>query len=153
MPEPLARQHGTPFTQASAGRHTILYIGSPASNVASMRDIVGRDDIHLIAAPTGEQGIQLARFCRPELIVLELGLPEVSGAEVITLLWVSKETYRIPILGLSSADCDNVPGLSMYCRRPIDVPQLRAMLHALLGPPRSARPRPPVPGPERVTRG
>lgn len=106
-----------------------------------MLDTVGSDGIQLITAPTGALGIQLAQSCRPALILLELGLPEMSGREVITLLYASTETYRIPILGLSSADCDNVPGLSMYCRRPVDVPELRAMLRALLGPPPAAAPR------------
>lgn len=85
-----------------------------------------------MTAPTGECGVELARSRRPQLILLELGPPSTSRIEVITSLRESKETYLIPIVGLSSAPCENVPGLSMYCRRPIPAPEFLAMLRVLL---------------------
>jgi DNA-binding response OmpR family regulator len=97
-----------------------------------MRDIIASESVDLITSPRGEFGIELAHSCRPDLIILDLGLPLVSGSEVLALLRESTETYRIPIVALTSAECNYVSGLSMYCRRPIQVPEFLAMLRELL---------------------
>jgi DNA-binding response OmpR family regulator len=115
------------------GRHCILYIDGDASNVEVMRDIVAGEGVDLITCPSGEFGIELAHSCRPDLIILDLALPQASGSEVIASLRESIATYRIPIVALTYAECNYVSGLSMYCRRPIQVPEFLAMLRELLG--------------------
>jgi CheY-like chemotaxis protein len=121
------------------GRRRILYIdcdaaqrGFDASRIAWLHEIHG-EDLDLVTATPGECGVELARSCHPDLILLELGLSRISGVGAVTRLRESRETYLIPIVGLSSTDCENVPGLSMYCRRPINAPEFLAMLRVLLG--------------------
>lgn len=143
MPESLARQHDSGSILAGE-RHTVLYIDTALAHVASMRDLLGSDGIDLITAPTGEAGVRLAHTCRPDLILLELASPATSEVDVVTLLRLSRQTCRIPIVALSGVHCQNVPGLSMYCRRPIAAAPFRAMLRALLEPPPSARCQAPV---------
>lgn len=126
---------------STARRHpegyAILYIDcdpsqtGDRSRIAWLRDM-GGEDIDLSTAPTGECGVTLARSRQPDLIILELGPPWGSGAEVIRLLRESRETYLIPLVALSSTDCEKLPGLSMYCRRPIKAPEFLAMLRILL---------------------
>ena len=104
--------------------------GDP-SRIAWLHEIAG-EGIDLITAPTGEDGVTLARSCQPDLILLELGPPWRSGVEVITRLRESRETYLIPLVALSSTDCEKLPGLSMYCRRPVNAPEFLMMLRLLL---------------------
>lgn len=91
------------------------------------------DDIDWITAPTAEWGLQLARSRQPQLILLDLGASPSSALEVIRSLRESRETYLIPLVALSSVECQRLPGLSMYCRRPIQPPEFLAMLRLLLG--------------------
>lgn len=50
----------------------------------------------------GEQAVTLAKEFAPDLILLDIDMPEISGPEVAEALGVSEETKRIPILFLSS---------------------------------------------------
>jgi DNA-binding response OmpR family regulator len=110
----------------------ILYIDDDAQHVALMREMFGDDDIHLITAPTAELGIELARLHRPDLIIIELELPRMSGVDAISQLRICAETGSIPIVALTSTERRSVPGLSMYCRKPVQVQPFMAMVRALL---------------------
>lgn len=92
----------------------------------------------MMTASTGEFGIDVARARRPDLVILDLALPRMSGVEVIACLRASPETTAIPIIALSSAPCGSAPGLSMYCRRPLDVAAFSRLLRELLGPARGS---------------
>jgi CheY-like chemotaxis protein len=134
MPALIRPPPGTPASDAPRqARYRLLYVDAAAPSVGWMRGVIVRDCIELITASTGEAGIELARRRQPDLIIVDLGLLRANAAEVIRILRESVETYRIPILGLASNACANIPGLSMYCRRPIKRLEFRALLHALLG--------------------
>lgn len=137
MQAPLAPGRESPSaTRRYVQRHQILYIDCDSSQTGDPSRIrwVGEmgGEIDLITAPTGEGGIHLARCQQPDLILLELGPPWGRAVEVIARLRESRETSLIPLVALSSAHCENLPGLSMYCRRPIQAPELLAMLRLLL---------------------
>lgn len=93
---------------------------------------VDGEDVEWITASTAEWGLQLARSRQPRLILLDLGASPSSGRELISSLRESRETYLIPVVALSSVECEGLPGLSMYCRRPIRAPEFLAMLRLLL---------------------
>jgi DNA-binding response OmpR family regulator len=119
-----------------------LYIDDDTSRVALMRDLFADGDLDLSTAPTAELGIEFARAHRPDLIILELELPRLSGSEAIAVLRGLEDTVNIPIVALTSADRQSVPGLSMYCRRPIQGPEFMAMVLLLARSSRGRRPAP-----------
>ena len=58
----------------------------------------------VVRADSGSQAIQLARRLRPDLILLDLMMPEVSGFDVVEALQHDEETARIPILVVTAKD-------------------------------------------------
>ncbi|HVZ33196.1 MAG TPA: hypothetical protein VG963_12270 [Polyangiaceae bacterium] len=114
-------------------RRSLLYVDNAPSRIAWMRGVAERAGVDLITASTGESGIELARCRQPDLIIVDLGLLRANAAEVIRNLRESRETYRIPVMGFSSRACASIPGLSLYCRRPIARSEFHALLRTLLG--------------------
>jgi hypothetical protein len=95
--------------QASLGGpgHTILYIEDNVANVKLIEHILDdRRDIHLITAMQGRLGIELALQHNPELILLDIHLPDIGGETVLAELRANPETA------------------SAYLTKPIDVGQL-----------------------------
>jgi two-component system, OmpR family, KDP operon response regulator KdpE len=80
-------------------------------------------------AETGSEGLRLAALNQPDLIIVDLGLPDISGLEVITRL---REWYKQPILVLSarSRETDKVQALDLgaddYLTKPFGIGELLA---------------------------
>src|SRR5262249_45343114 len=53
-------------------------------------------------AATGEEGLRLAAASRPDVILLDLGLPDLDGGDVMTRLAINPATARIPVVVVSS---------------------------------------------------
>jgi CheY-like chemotaxis protein len=88
---------------------TVLYIEDNASNVRLMERILQqRQGIALLHAAEGRQGFELAKDRRPDLILLDMHLPDASGEDVIRWLWECADTRHIPIFVLTA---DATPGL------------------------------------------
>ena len=70
----------------------------------------------VISAYTGGGGVSLARARQPDVIVLDLRLPDITGWEVCGLLKTDPQTERIPVVILTAVDS---PGLSNQASRPM----------------------------------
>jgi CheY-like chemotaxis protein len=97
-----------------------------------------RPGITLIHAPHGQAGITLAHEARPDVIFLDLHLPDLSGEEVLRQLWGDPETRPIPVVVLTA---DATPGqvrrvmasgASAYLTKPLDLSKVLDTLDALL---------------------
>ena len=83
-----------------------------------------------VHASTGAEALSRARSARPDVIVLDLNLPDVSGTDVCRLLKADEETRAIPILMLTArtAESDRVHGLEIgaddYVGKPFSVREL-----------------------------
>ncbi|KPJ54725.1 hypothetical protein AMJ47_03780 [Parcubacteria bacterium DG_72] len=73
------------------------------------------DGYEVIEAIDGEKGVVAAREGKPDLILLDLVLPEIDGFEVLAMLKKDKETFKIPVIILSNlGEKENVEkGLKM----------------------------------------
>ena len=82
---------------------TVLYIEDNPANLRLVEHILGRlGDITMISAPLGRTGIELARSERPDLVLLDLHLPDIGGDEVALELRADETTAAIPIIVLSA---------------------------------------------------
>jgi signal transduction histidine kinase/CheY-like chemotaxis protein len=113
---------------ALATERTILYVEDNLSNLKLIERILEqRREIHLISATQGELGIDLAREHHPDLILMDLNLPDMSGHEALLRLRADPATSAIPIVVVSA---DATPGqierlmtagAKSYLVKPLDV--------------------------------
>ncbi len=115
---------------------SILLIEDQSLIVKGLRDNLEFDGCRVLEASDGETGLRLVRERRPDLIVLDLMLPRLSGYEVCRRLRAEK--IQIPILMLTARaeEVDRVLGLDLgaddYVTKPFSVPELLARIRALL---------------------
>ncbi len=117
----------------------VLYIEDNPSNLALMERIVGlRKDVKLLAAGHGQMGLDLAKAHRPDLILLDLHLPDIPGAEILQHLRRDAETKTIPVVVVSA---DATPGhieqllaagAESYMTKPLEVPSMLNLLDRTL---------------------
>jgi CheY-like chemotaxis protein len=108
-------------------------------NIAFMQDLLADfERVELIAAPTAEIGIELARARKPHVVIMDINLPGMSGIEAVQLLKQWPETRAIPVIALSAAamirDATRVTGAGFYryLTKPVKVDELTATLEELL---------------------
>lgn len=106
----------------------MLYVEDNASNLQLMEMIVSHvDGLTMYSAQTAEQGIDIARRKQPDVIVLDINLPGMSGLEAIRVLKNDDATRTIPVLALSAAathhniEAGLKAGFECYLTKPIDV--------------------------------
>jgi PAS domain S-box-containing protein len=110
-------------------RGTILYIEDNISNIELVEQILStkRPGIQLVSNMNGNQAVALAEAYSPDLILLDLNLPDIHGGEVLGLLLKNEKTKEIPVV-IISADAmqDKVEklmnaGAKKYLTKPFDV--------------------------------
>jgi CheY-like chemotaxis protein len=107
---------------------TVLYIEDNPSNVDLVDSVLSvRPDIRLIAAPDGPTGLELANAKRPDLILVDIGLPGIDGYEICRRLRAREDLKATPILALSAnamqvdIERGRVAGFDDYLTKPLDV--------------------------------
>jgi CheY-like chemotaxis protein len=89
-------------------QHLLLYIEDSHANIQLVEQLVARrPDLKLMTAKTGYTGIELARQYFPDVIIMDINLPDISGLQALDILQKDTETAHIPVLALSS---DAFPG-------------------------------------------
>jgi CheY-like chemotaxis protein/nitrogen-specific signal transduction histidine kinase len=118
---------------------TLLYVeDNPANLTLVERLIARRSDIRLLTAVNGTLGIDLARACRPEVILMDINLPGISGFEALKILRADPATAHIPVVVLSAnaMPSDIKKGLEAgffhYLTKPIKVNELMDTLDVAL---------------------
>jgi PAS domain S-box-containing protein len=147
---PLEQVAGTPTSvstlfRGSGPRRTVLYIEDNLSNLTLVQRILAhRPDVHLVTAMQGTMGIDLAREHRPDLVLLDLDLPDISGRNILTELRLDHRTAHIPIV-IVSADASPAQvrrliesGARAYLTKPLDVAEFLAVIDDILGDQRLA---------------
>ena len=83
--------------------HTLLYVEDNRANRELMEQMLApRADLSLRCACDGAQGIAMARSQRPDVILLDINLPGISGLEVLRILQQDPATRSIPVLAISA---------------------------------------------------
>jgi CheY-like chemotaxis protein len=111
--------------------HTLLLIEDNLSNLALIERILhARPGVALLSAMQGGLGLELARQHRPDLILLDLHLPDIPGHEVLHRLRADPVTRETPVV-VVSADATRGrvqrlmdDGATGYLTKPLDVAEL-----------------------------
>lgn len=118
---------------------TLLYIEDNPSNLRLIERILEKQPrIKLLAAMQGELGLDLARQHCPDLILLDVNLPDISGAEVLRRLLGEEKTADIPVVVLSAdatkrqVDQLMAAGATDYLVKPIEVRKFLRVVETIL---------------------
>ena len=144
--EPQTAAHATdvnpidPNTIASdAQLSTLLYIEDNPANLMLVEDLIARrPDIRLVSARDGYSGIELARTELPDVILMDINLPGISGIRALKILAEDPTTARIPVVALSAnamhRDVEKglEAGFFRYLTKPIKVNEFMKTLDVAL---------------------
>ena len=134
----LAQEHAPDEKASYVLSGTVVYIEDNVSNVVLVERLLARSGVSLRTAATGGDGLLLVRESRPDLVLLDVHLPDVQGDEVLASLQGDPETSSIPVVILSAdATTDQVDGLlgagaAGYLTKPIDLPGFFRVLDGFL---------------------
>ena len=125
--------------QPGARIRTLLYVEDNPANLKLVEQLIARrSTIRLLTAVDGNQGIQLARAHQPDVILMDINLPGISGIEALKILRDDPATAHIPIVALSANAMprDIARGLEAgfvsYLTKPIKVKEFMEALDAAL---------------------
>jgi PAS domain S-box-containing protein len=118
---------------------TVLYVEDNPANLRLVAQILSRcPEIHLITAHTAELGLDLARARQPQLMILDLNLPGMSGYELRAQLRLFDETRNIPCMALSAnalpKDIERglAAGFERYLTKPLQVEEFARTVRQFL---------------------
>jgi CheY-like chemotaxis protein len=132
---------GEPKKTGNTEKRTILYIEDNAPNLSLVEQLLEEEaDTALITATEGKAGIELARKHSPDLILLDLHLPDISGWNVLSQLQAHEATRQIPVIIISADATESqikrlmAAGAHNYLTKPIDVPEFYRALEQTMIP-------------------
>lgn len=116
-----------PAKAAGAGRPVVLIVDDNEKNLRLARDVLRAAGFETCEATTGAEGIALATARLPDLILMDLRLPDMNGADAAQTLRAEPRTTQIPIVALSALPLENesdrlvAAGFSGCLEKPINV--------------------------------
>ena len=129
----------SPPLPVGAPQRTLLYVEDNPANMKLVEQIIERcPNLRLLTAVNGTLGIELARTSLPEVILMDINLPGISGIEAFKRLREDPATAHIPIVALSANAMarDIATGLSVgffrYVTKPIKVKEFMDTLNEAL---------------------
>ena len=135
----VARLQAVAAVPASSVQRTLLYVEDNPANLALVEQLIERrSDLKLLTAVNGHLGIVLARACQPDVILMDINLPGLSGFGCLKLLQNDPTTAHIPVMALSA---NAVPrdiekgmeaGFFRYLTKPIKVVEFMDALDVAL---------------------
>jgi len=122
-----------------AGLRTLLYVEDNPANLMLIEQLIARrPDMRLLSARDATLGINLAREQQPEVILMDINLPGISGIEALRILRGDPATAHIPVVALSAnampRDVEKglQAGFFRYLTKPIKVNEFMETLEIAL---------------------
>jgi PAS domain S-box-containing protein len=122
-----------------APQKTLLYIEDNPANMKLVERLIDRrDDIKLLTAVNGSLGIELAKSSLPDVILMDINLPGISGIEALKVLREDAATAHIPVVAISAnamardIEVGQQLGFIRYLTKPIVVEEFMATLDLAL---------------------
>jgi two-component system cell cycle response regulator DivK len=117
----------------------ILLVEDNEFNRKIVRDLLARQPYELLEAQDGEEGVEAARREKPDVIVMDVQLPKLSGLDATRAIRADPETARIPIIVVTSFALSGDEkkamdaGASAYLAKPYSPRQLLGAIRKMAG--------------------
>lgn len=137
--EPPSPEDGAPAPAAPL----VLIVDDDERNRKLARDVLGRSGLRTIEAAGGRAAIALARECLPDVVLLDLRLPDMEGRDVARALREDERTAHIPVVALTALRYPDggtrllADGFLDYLEKPIDVGTFPDQIRRYCGPGRA----------------
>lgn len=122
------------------GRKLVVYIEDNPSNFALARRILELSGAYeVLGAKDGLTGLALVHERRPDVVLLDLDLPGISGIEVVQRIRASPEIAKIPVLAVTASVMKRErmqaidAGCNTFIEKPFDIHQLREQVDQAAG--------------------
>jgi two-component system cell cycle response regulator DivK len=116
----------------------VMVVEDFEDNRFMMRRLLEMSGYRVLEAINGEEAVELAHRERPQLILMDLSLPQLDGLAATRRIRQHAELRDVPIVAVSAHDTADfhadalAAGCNDYVTKPIDFDQLEALLHRLL---------------------
>jgi CheY-like chemotaxis protein len=123
----------------------ILLVEDNEMNRDAISRLLERRGFTLLTAPDGEEGVRLCAEVRPDLVLMDLGLPGIDGFEATRRIKADPATRDIPVVALtaraltSDREAAFEAGCDEYDTKPVDLGRLVDKIHRLLDGTEAAR--------------
>jgi two-component system cell cycle response regulator DivK len=119
---------------------SVLYVEDNVDNLILVKRVLEAEGFHFIGAGSAEEGLFMARSSSPDLILVDINMPEIDGLTMTSHLKMDPSFSAVPVIALTAnvmrgdrerslnAGCDG------YIQKPIDVDQLSNQLARFLQP-------------------
>jgi two-component system, cell cycle response regulator DivK len=118
----------------------VLIVDDNARNTKLVCGVLESAGMRTLSAATAAEGLALARAHRPNLVLMDLRLPDLDGGEAARRLAADERTAQIPVVALSALSSDDAaPGLrdagfAAYIEKPIDIQALPGQVRRYCAP-------------------
>ena len=113
----------------------ILLVEDDSSLAQGLQTALRREGLTVDHVTTGKAALQAVQAEAPDLIILDLGLPDMDGLEVLNSLRSGKQTFLVMVLTARDTTADKISGLDQgaddYLAKPFEMSELLARLRAL----------------------
>jgi two-component system cell cycle response regulator DivK len=115
----------------------ILYVEDNDDNVYMLKNRLTRAGFTVIVATNGAQGVAMAASEQPDLVLMDLTLPDIDGEEATRRIKTDPSTKSIPVIALTanamSSDREKAiaAGCDDFDTKPVDMPRLLGKIEAL----------------------
>ena len=124
---------------------TILIVEDNEKNMKLVRDILRHHGHATIEAATGEEGVRLAAEHRPDLVLMDIQLPDIDGIAALRRMRADPALDRVPVIAVSASvmpdDQQKIvgSGFDAFVTKPIDLKHFRATVERFLADGRAPR--------------
>ena len=117
---------------------TILIVEDNEKNMKLVRDILRHHKYETVEAATGEDGVSFAIERRPDLVLMDIQLPDIDGIEALRRIRLERELDAIPVIAVSASVMPDdqqkivASGFDAFITKPINLKQFLATVQRLL---------------------
>jgi CheY-like chemotaxis protein len=129
-----------PRMRRAKGKYTLLYVEDNPANLKLVEQIIKRyPDLQLLTAIDGKSGIEVALSSKPDVILMDINLPDMNGFAVLKVLNSNSVTALIPVIAVSANAMPRdiqkglEAGFNSYITKPIKVAEFVEALDVTLG--------------------
>jgi two-component system cell cycle response regulator DivK len=117
----------------------ILIVEDNEKNLKLVRDVLQVKGYETLEAATGEKGLELARARKPDLILMDIQLPGISGIEALKALRADAATATIPVIAITASvmqqDRQQIvsAGFNAFVEKPVNLRNLLDTVQQAIG--------------------